>query len=158
MIFVLYMYARTLRSTLYRYDISLVHVWMYAPRSGCIIVQIHYHMTAQPHWPYMDIFFCIHDTCLVYVCASDPRSGCIIVHIHYHMTAQPHWPYMDIFCCIHDTFLVYVCASDPRSGCIVLYIHYHMTMQPYMDRVYVSPAAQRLDICASFPYMCAGLL
>ena len=26
-------------------------------------------------------------------------------------------------------------------------------MQPYMDRVYVSPAAQRLDICAPFPHI-----
>ena len=25
---------------------------------------VHYHMTTQPHWPYMDIHCCIHDTCM----------------------------------------------------------------------------------------------
>ena len=30
----------------------------------------------------------------------------------------------------------------------------HITMQPYMDRVYVSPTAQRLDICAPCERAC----
>ena len=83
-------------------------------------------------------YICCNMTCaimLTYAC------------VHYRVTKKS--PYMDMT-------LVYVCASDPRSGCIVVYIHYHMPMQPYLDRVYVSPTAQRLDICALFPYMCAG--
>ena len=55
-------------------------------------------------------------------------------------------------------YITLACASETQSGCISLYIHYHMTMQPYMDRVYASPAARRLDVCAPFPYMYAGML
>ena len=137
-----------------KHHIWIWHLYMYAQftsRSGFNIVYIHYHTTTQPHWPYMDIRCCIHDTCLV--CETDPRSGCIIVYIITWLTNS-----IDHIWIFSVVYITLVCASDPRSGCISVYIHYHMTMQPYMDRVYASPAAQRLDVCAPFPYMCAGML
>ena len=75
---VLYMYARIPRGVV----LTL-----------CIVVYIHYHMTTQPHWPYMDIPCCIYDICLVYVCAYTPQS---VFNIVYSVHRRVHYMYTHV--------------------------------------------------------------
>ena len=80
---VLYMYARIPRGVVL---------------TSVIVVYIHYHMTIQLHWPYMDIPSCIHDICLVYVCAYTLRSvfnivySCVHTLSHDYTTALTAYP------------------------------------------------------------------
>ena len=85
--------------------------------------RVHYHMTNQQHWPYMDILCCIHNTCM-----RDWPAKWLYNRVHYHRTNQQHWPYMDIVCCIHNTYMrvwpaewLYICIHTLSHDYATIY-------------------------------------
>ena len=74
--------ARPLRITIYRYDMCLVYVCAYTPRSGFNIVYSCVHTLSHDYSTALTIYG--------YVCAHTPRKDFNMVYIHYHMTIHYH--------------------------------------------------------------------
>ena len=108
-----------LKITIYGYDTCICMREYPAER---LYNRVHYHMTKQPHWPYMDILCCIHDTCMRVWSAE-----WLYNRVHYHMSTQQNWPYMDILCCLHDTCMR-VWPAEWLYSCVHTLSHAYATI------------------------------
>ena len=116
----------------------VLYMYVHIPRrvvlALCIVVYIHYHMTTQPHWPYMDIPCYIHNICLVYVCMYTPQSVFNIVYNCVHTLSHDYTTALTIY--------GYVCTHTLQKDFNIVFLYYHMTIH-YHVSIYWVIANQR---------------
>ena len=106
-----------LKITIYGYDTCIC---MHEYPAERLYYRVHYHMTKQPHWPYMDIHCCIHDTCMR-VWSAECLYSCVHTLSHAYATI-----FGSCICITHG-------ANVRHLRTIPIYVRGHVIINRHFD-------------------------